>query len=75
MLAWVIASALIVELVAHAALLVGLAQRTPRWRAAVALAVPPLAPYWGFAAGMQKRALTWVVALVTYAIGVACAQG
>jgi hypothetical protein len=55
---------------AHGALVAGLARggRT-RWRAPLALIVPPLAPWWGYRAGMRLRALAWAAALVLYAFG------
>ena len=41
---------------AHVALVVGLALRAPRWHAAVALVVPPLAVVWG-----RERSRNWSV--------------
>jgi hypothetical protein len=58
---------------AHLALLVGLARRQPRWRALAALAVPPLAPWWGWTE-MPRRAQAWAVALAAYAVVVAVAR-
>lgn len=58
---------------AHVALAVGLARRGPVWVALVALAVPPLAPWWGWARGMRVRAITWGAALALYAVGVSLA--
>jgi hypothetical protein len=62
---------LVVFLGAHATLLVSLVTRKPRYRAAVALAVPPLAPFWGWQIGFRGRVYVWGAALVVYAIGVA----
>jgi hypothetical protein len=59
-------------LLAHAALVAGLARRPPRWRAAVALVVPPLAPAWGWA--MRGRVIAWSLALAAYAMGIAAAR-
>ena len=56
---------------AHVTLSVGLALRAPRWRALVAFCVPPLAPYWGFRAGMPVRAIAWIVSAAAYAIALA----
>jgi hypothetical protein len=53
---------------AHGMLVVGLLARKPLWRAPVALLVAPLAPYWGYEQGMKRRAVTWVVAAVAYAV-------
>ena len=52
---------------AHVLLVLGLAARPPRWRALVALVVPPLAPWWGRAA-MRLRAAAWIVAALAYAV-------
>jgi hypothetical protein len=53
---------------AHVTLALGLLRRTPRWRAPVALVVPPLAPFWGWLAGMRARSIVWVTAVVVYAV-------
>ena len=53
---------------AHLMLLGGLALHRPRWRAMIALVVPPLAPYWGARTGMRARAAAWVASAVAYAI-------
>ncbi|HEY5241627.1 MAG TPA: hypothetical protein VIJ22_09185 [Polyangiaceae bacterium] len=52
---------------AHVALVVGLAGRAPRWRALVALAVPPLAPYWGWST-LRRRSVLWVASAVAYGV-------
>jgi len=53
---------------AHVALVAGLAGRLPRWRAAVALVAPPLAPYWGYRARMGARAAIWVASAAAYTV-------
>jgi len=53
---------------AHVALVVGLSLRAPRWRGALALVVPPLAPYWGWEAKMRVRAALWALGLAVYAM-------
>jgi hypothetical protein len=68
-----LAVALVVFVAAHLALVVGLARRRPWWRAVVALAAPPLAPWWGWREGMRARTIAWGAALAFYAIGVAAA--
>jgi uncharacterized membrane protein YphA (DoxX/SURF4 family) len=53
---------------AHVALVFGLAARPPRWRALVALVVPPLAPYWGWQERHRVASTTWMAALVAYGV-------
>jgi hypothetical protein len=54
------------HLVAHVTLVIGLMRRKPWWRGLVALVVPPLAPFWGYEAGLTGRVTLWVVTLVVY---------
>lgn len=61
---------------AHVAIAIGLARSRKgadplRGRALVALLVPPLAPWWGWQAGLRARTIVWGAALALYAIGVA----
>ncbi len=63
-------TSLLAYLAAHVALVVGLARRSPRWRALAAFVIPPLAPLWGWKAEMRGRALAWVIGLASYALGV-----
>ena len=63
--------ALAVVFAAHAGLVATLARRRAWVRAAVALVVAPLAPWWGWRdGGRQARALavTWVAAVAVYAV-------
>jgi hypothetical protein len=60
-----VAFALLVTM--HLALVFGLAVRPPRWRALVALVVPPLAPWWGYADKMRVRTFAWIGCAVAYA--------
>jgi hypothetical protein len=53
---------------AHVTLVFGLARRAPRWRAAVAAVVAPLAPFWGLQARMLVRAGLWIASALAYAI-------
>jgi hypothetical protein len=69
-----LAVSLVLHAGAHFALVAGLFRREPRWRGAVALLLPPLAPYWGWPLGMRKRAWVWLGALGAYAFGVALTQ-
>jgi hypothetical protein len=70
MLAAYSALTLVAFVSAHVALLVGLAMR--RWTlCVVALALPPLAAYWGWTHGMRRRVAVWTAAFLAYAIGVA----
>jgi hypothetical protein len=60
---------------AHVTLALGLARRLPRWRAAVAFVVPPLAPWWGWQSRMRIRAGVWIAAAVAYAMARALGAG
>jgi hypothetical protein len=52
---------------AHLALVYGLFWRSPRWRAPVALLLPPLAAAWGFQARMKVRSAALIGGAVVYA--------
>lgn len=52
----------------HVAITFGLARRDPRWRAIVAFAVPPLAPYWAWREHMRTRAGLWVFGVLVYVV-------
>jgi hypothetical protein len=74
-----LAIALLAFLTAHLALVVGLARRPsrpggrPGWRrfadCVAALVVMPLAPWWGYRAGMRGWTIAWGASLVLYALG------
>jgi hypothetical protein len=68
-----LALAFVAFVAAHVALVVGLAQRATKLRAAAAFVVPPLAPWWGYRTGMRARVLAWGAALALYALGVGVA--
>ncbi len=68
-----LAIALAVQLIAHVALVAGLARRRPWWRAIAALALPPLAPIWGWRE-MPKRAHAWAIAFAAYALVIVGSQ-
>ena len=53
----------------HVVLVVGLARRS-MMRGVAAFVVPPLAPYWGFAAGMKARSTGWIASVVLYAVAI-----
>ena len=59
---------------AHVALVAALARRAPRWRAAVALVVPPLAVVWGNQEKFRKWCAVWLAALVLYVVTLAFAS-
>ena len=59
---------------AHVALVAGLAGRAPRWRAAVALVVPPLAVVWGKEEKFRKWCAVWLASLALYVVTLACAS-
>jgi hypothetical protein len=67
----VVAMALVLFVGAHVTLLVSLVRRRPRYRALVALAVPPLAPYWAWRGELRTKVYVWLAALALYAAGVA----
>jgi hypothetical protein len=56
---------------AHIALVVGLGRRRAWLRAALSLLLPPLAPWWGWQAGLRATTMVWGAALALYAAGVA----
>jgi hypothetical protein len=53
---------------AHIAIVVGLASRSPRWRALAALLVAPLAPYWAFRERMSLRGGIWIFSVLAYGV-------
>lgn len=57
----------------HVYLVAVLVREMPAWRALLALVVPPLAPYFAFVGGRRGLMVTWVVALVAYAVTLAAA--
>ncbi len=66
-----VASALVLSfaclVTAHAAIVAGLARHRPRWRAAVALFAPPMAPWWGYR-DMPVRVALWVASAIAYGV-------
>ena len=60
--------ALVAHFAAHVAIVSGLASKRAWMRAALAFVVPPLAPWWGWEAGMRRRVIAWGAALAAYAI-------
>ncbi len=66
-----LAVVLAVFVAAHVVLVAGLARSRAWGRAVVALLVPPLAPWWGWGAGLRAAAIAWCAALALYALGVA----
>ena len=59
---------------AHVTLVVGLGARAPRWRAAAAALVVPLAPFWGLRGGMPVRSAIWIASAAVYAVARALAS-
>ncbi len=55
----------------HLAIVVQLARGRAWARAALALALPPLAPWWAWELGMRRAAYAWVGSLAAYTVGVA----
>jgi hypothetical protein len=52
----------------HVVIVFALAKHKPRWRALVALIVPPFAPYWAWREHMRKRASCWIGAVLVYSV-------
>lgn len=61
-------------LTTHLAITFGLARRQPRWRALVAFAVPPFAPYWAWREQMRARAGLWAASLAVYVVALVLAS-
>lgn len=58
----------------HVAIVVRLlARREDRWRGAVALVVPPLAPLWSVQRGWKRSAVIWVSSVVVYGVALIAA--
>jgi hypothetical protein len=72
-MAWCLASSLVVFLAAHVALVAGLARKRAWGRVVIALLVPPLAPWWGYRAGLRVATIAWCAALALYTVGVIAA--
>jgi hypothetical protein len=66
--------ALFVHGVAHVAIAGAFVHRREWKHAVLALLVPPLAPWWGWHAGMKPLVFVWSGALAVYALGVAAAS-
>jgi hypothetical protein len=52
----------------HVALAFGLVARRPRWHGAVALFLPPLAPYFGARQGLRGRTFAWLTLAIAYVV-------
>jgi hypothetical protein len=57
-----------VAITAHVAIVIGLVRRAPRWRAAIAVIVPPLGVAWSFRERLWFRAAAWIVGATSYVI-------
>jgi len=55
-------------LTAHVALVIGLAKHIPRYRALVAVFVPPLGAYWAIRAKQHVRGVAWIIAASAYVV-------
>jgi hypothetical protein len=66
-------AALAVFVTAHVAIVLGLVTKPPRWRAPLALVLPPLAFLWGKQAKMTALCRVWLGALLAYALTLALA--
>lgn len=66
-------AALALFVTAHVAIVARLFGSPPRWRAAVALLLPPLAFFWGTQAKMTALCRLWLGALLAYVLTLALA--
>jgi hypothetical protein len=57
----------------HVTILAGLVARKPRWRAGLALVLPPLAPYWAWGS-MRRRAVAWLALTTAYGVALLLAS-
>lgn len=51
----------------HWVLVAKLFGSSPRWHGAMALVVPPLAPYWSLRRGARALPIAWIALLVAWA--------
>ena len=58
----------------HVALAFGLFAQRPRWHGALALLLPPLAPYWGARQGLRGRTFAWLALALAYVTALILAQ-
>lgn len=72
-LPWLLLLALVTHVGAHVAIAVRFASAREWRQASLAFLVPPLAPVWGWRAGMRALVYAWMGALAVYAIGIAVA--
>lgn len=66
-------AALAVFLTVHLAIVTRLLAEPPRWRAVVALLLPPLALFWGRKAEMTGLCRLWLGSLAAYALALGAA--
>lgn len=59
----------------HVSLVYMLAARPPRFRAALAFVILPLAPFFGFREGFHTVSAVWVLSLVAYGVALSIAVG
>ncbi len=55
-------------LTAHIAIVIGLARKAPRWRALVAVVLPPVGAVWAIRDKQRLRGVAWFVAAVVYVV-------
>ncbi|HVH41708.1 MAG TPA: hypothetical protein VM925_05175 [Labilithrix sp.] len=72
-LSWLLLAALASHAGAHITIAAFFARQRDWRRALLALLLPPLAPVWGWRAGMRAPVFVWTGALAIYALGVAAA--
>ncbi len=59
---------------AHVVIVVRLGAREPRYRAPLALLVPPLAPYWAATNKWRRSEWCWLAAVLLYALSRVAAE-
>jgi hypothetical protein len=57
-----------VAITAHVAIVLGLLRRAPRWRAFVALVLPPLGVAWSLRERLWFRAVAWTIGAFSYVV-------
>jgi hypothetical protein len=57
-----------VAMTAHVAIVFGLVRRAPRWRAVVALVLPPFGVVWSLRERLWFRSFAWMIGAFSYVL-------